>query len=376
MKIAIIADWLTDFGGAERVVLHLHKLFPNAPIYTSVLNKKNMEAFKNAEIITSFIQKLPKSKERHQFYIGLMPYAFENIDLNQFDVVISSCHSCAKGVITKPETMHICYCHSPMRYIWDNCHSYIKNYNLPSFIKKLSQKTLHNLRLWDKLSADRVDFFIANSKNTQKRIEKYYRKNSEVIYPMVDINRFKIAKKTGNYFIAIGRLIPYKRFDIIVQAFNDLALPLKIIGTGGYEKKLKKMAGKNIEFLGRLDDQKTADLLSRAKALVFPQLEDFGITPLEAMASGRPVIAYAEGGALETVINGKTGILFRKQTKEDLKKAINKFLEKEKQFKPDQIRKHAEKFSSSVFDKKIIEFISNKWKEFNTKKWTQETICH
>lgn len=365
MKIAIIADWLTDFGGAERVILRLHKLFPNAPIYTSIFNSKTMGGFKDAKIKTSFIQKLPKAIKKHQFYISLMPYAFENFDLSEFDIVISSAHSCAKGVITKPETMHICYCHSPMRYVWDNCHEYIKSYNIPWILKKLAQKPLHNLRLWDKIAADRVDFFIANSKNTKQRIKKYYRRASEVIYPMVDTDRFKISKTKGDYFIAIGRLIPYKKFDLTVATFNKLGLPLKIIGTGGCEEKLKKLAKKNIEFLGRISDEKTAELLSEARALVFPQLEDFGITPLEAMACGIPVIAYKEGGAVETILDGKTGIFFKDQTVESLEKAILEFIKKENKFSRKAIREHAEKFSPSVFDKKIIKFVEDKWAEFN-----------
>lgn len=364
MKIAIVADWLTDFGGAERVILRLHKLFPDAPIYTSVFNEKNMAGFGSADIATSFLQKLPGAKEHHQFYILLMPYAFEHFDLSKYDIVISSSHACAKGIITKPETMHICYCHSPMRYLWDNCHEYIKNYNLPWIIKKLAQRPLHKLRLWDKLAADRADHFIANSKNTQKRIKKYYKRDSEVIYPMVDLERFRISKNPGGYFIAVGRLIPYKKFDLIVKVFNELGLPLKIVGTGTEESNLRKKAKKNIEFLGRRNDKETAELLSKAKALIFPQLEDFGITPLEAMACGRPVIAYKKGGALETVTDGKTGIFFNEQSVESLKDAVLKFLKTEKKFDPKEIRRHAEKFSPSVFDKKIIKFIRERWAEF------------
>ncbi|MBU1992432.1 MAG: glycosyltransferase [Patescibacteria group bacterium] len=365
MKIAIVADWLTDFGGAERVILRLHNLFPDAGIFTSVLNEKNMENFSDAVIHTSFIQKLPKAKKKHQLYITLMPYAFEHFDLSEYDIVISSSHACAKGVITKPATMHVCYCHSPMRYVWDNCHEYIKQYSLPGIIKKLAEWPLHKLRLWDKLTADRVDYFIANSKNTQRRIKKYYKRDSEVIYPMVNTDRFEVSKKKDNYFIAIGRLIPYKRFDLIVKAFNELEIPIKIIGAGSELPKLKKMAKKNIEFLGRTTDERTAELLKRARALIFPQLEDFGIVPLEAMACGKPVIAFKGGGALETVVDGKTGIFFKEQTVESLKEAIGKFIKTEKEFDPTAIRKHAEKFSPSVFDQKIVNFIRSRWKEFN-----------
>jgi glycosyltransferase involved in cell wall biosynthesis len=363
MKVAIIADWLTDFGGAERVILKLHKLFPDAPIFTSVFNKDNMKEFEGADIRTSFLQKIPLAKKKHQMFLSLMPLAFEHFDLSEFDVVISSAHSCAKGVITKPETMHICYCHSPMRYVWDNCHSYIKNYNVPILVKKLAQKPLHKLRLWDKLAADRVDFFIANSATTQQRIKKYYKRESSVIYPMVDLDRFEPARKE-NYFVAIGRLIPYKKFDLTVQTFNKLGLPLKIIGTGIEEEKLKKMAKGNIEFLGRIEDQKASEIIAKAKALIFPQLEDFGITPLEAMACGVPVIAYKKGGATETVTT-KSGVFFKEQTVKSLEKAIKTFLKKK--FSKKEIKAQAQKFSPSVFDKKIIKFIENKWEIFNHK---------
>lgn len=360
-KIALVFDWMTNIGGAEKVNLVLHEMFPDAPIFSSIFNQEELKGFENAEINTSFIQNLPFAKSSHQLYLGLMPYAYELFDLSKYDIVISSSHSCAKGIITKPETMHICYCHTPMRYAWDNWHSYIKEYKMNSFIKKLGKRKLHKLRIWDKLSADRVDFFIANSSTTKKRIEKYYRKPSTIIHPMIEGEKYKISNNKKEYFLAVGRLTPYKKFDIIVKAFNKLELPLKIIGRGVMESDLEKYAKSNIEFLGYVDDNQLRKIYSECEALIFPQLEDFGITPLEAMASGRPVIAFNKGGALDTIIDGKTGIFFKNQNVSSLIKAIESFKKSKKKFNPKEIRQQALKFDKSQFQKKLMTFLEEKW---------------
>lgn len=351
LKIAIVCDWLTNFAGAERVILKLHKMFPNAPIYTSIYNHEKMKDFHDAAITTSFIQNFPKAKEKHQWYLPFYPIAFEQFDLGSFDIVISSCHSASKGIITKPKTMHMCYCHSPMRYAWDNSHEYLRTYKFPWPISRMIPKMIHKIRLWDRLAADRVDYFVTNSKFVQKRIKKYYKRDSEVIYPLVNVNDFYITSGKKDYYLAVGRFTPYKKFDLIIDAFNELPYKLKVIGTGKQEKELKARAGSNIEFLGRVSEKKLQELYSGAKALIFPQVEDFGITPLESMASGRPVIAFKEGGALETVKPGLSGLFFDEQTVPHLKGAIEKF-EKLK-WDSKQIREYVKKFDEIEFEKQI-----------------------
>lgn len=358
-RVAIVCDWLTNRGGAERVIGKLHEMFPHAPIYTSLYDPERLPGFENTVIFTSFLQKIPYAKKKHYFLLPFMPYVFEQFDFSKFDIVISSCHSASKGIITKPKTMHICYCHSPMRYVWDNSHEYVERYGIPAILKSRAKKLLHGIRLWDKLAADRVDFFIANSEHVRKRIQKYYRMDADVIYPPVETKRFTVADEPGKYFLAVGRLTPYKRFDLLISVFNKLRLPLRIIGTGREEKKLKSMAGPTIEFLSNVDDETLAGIYREAKALVFPQVEDFGITPVETMSCGRPVIAYSEGGALESVIPGETGIFFDEQKEEALEKALTNLQKHD--WNPMKIRKAAERFDSSVFMKKMADFLMEKW---------------
>ncbi|MBI4235706.1 glycosyltransferase [Candidatus Peregrinibacteria bacterium] len=360
-KIALVFDWMTNPGGAEKVNKVLHQIFPQSPIYTSIYNPKKVTGFEDAAITTSFIQNLPLAKTKHQYYLGLMPYAYEAFDLSSFDIVISSSHSCAKGIITKPETMHVCYCHTPMRYAWDNWHSYIKQYKMNPILKYFGKKRMHKLRIWDKVASERPDFYIANSSITQKRIAKFYRKESKIIYPMIKCSKFKIAEKTKGYFLAVGRLTHYKRFDLIIETFNKIGLPLKIVGTGVDSENLKKIARGNIEFIGYASDQTLHKLYSEAEALIFPQIEDFGIIPLESMASGRPVIAYKKGGAMDTIEEGETGIFFNKQTPLHLEEAIKHYLENKKTFKPEKIREHCRKFDESNFKKNLFEFLNEKW---------------
>ncbi len=356
-KVALVFDWMTTFGGAERVNLVLHKMFPKAPIFTSIYDESKQNGFEKAKIHTSFIQNLPFAKSKHQLYLTMMPYAYELFDLSEFDIVISSSHACAKGVITKPETLHACYCHSPMRYAWDNWHSYIDQYNMNPILKYLGRKRIHKIRMWDRLSAERVDKFIANSSTTQQRIEKYYRRNSEIIHPMIDFDSYEPSPKSKGYFLAVGRLTPYKKFDLIVETFNKLKLPIKIVGTGIQEKELREKANDNIEFTGFVSEEQLKKLYAEAEALIFPQLEDFGITPLEAMASGRPVIAYKKGGALDTVVANKTGVFFNKQTPTQLKAAIEKFLANKSKFKKANIRQHAKTFDVNFFERKMMDFL-------------------
>ncbi len=362
-KIAIVADWLTDPGGAEKVVYAFHRMFPDAPIFTSIFDADRMKAFEGADVRTSFLQNWPMSKRKHQLYLRWMPTAFEQFDLSEYDIVLSSAHSCAKGVITRPQTMHVCYCHSPMRYVWDDCHRYINDYPWPKIVKMAAPYLLHNIRMWDRLAADRVDYFISNSDFIGERIKKYYKAESETVYPIVETEDFYLSAETESFYLAVGRLIPYKRFDLIVEAFNHLGKPLKIVGRGPEAKKLKRIAGKNIEFLDFVSDEKLRELLSTCKGFVFPQLEDFGIAPVEAMASGRPVIAYNQGGALETVKDGVSGMFFKEQTVESLVRAVLAF--EKKNFDSKKVAESVADFGRVRFEKEMKGFLEKKWKEFN-----------
>lgn len=357
-KIALVCDWLTTAGGAEKVILGLHRLFPTAPIYTSLYDRQRVRGFENAKIITSKLQRIPILRRRHQLLLNLMPSAFEQFDLGQYDLVISSSHSCAKGVLLKPQTLHVCYCHSPMRYAWDNHQKYIREYSTNSLVKKSAQFLIHKIRLWDRISADRVDHFIANSDYIGQRIEKFYRRKSVVIHPFINPDDFTQLKQE-NFFLAVGRLTSYKKFDLIIDTFNQNGLNLKIAGTGNMEGYLRGKAHKNIEFLGFVDDEHLRNLYATTKALIFPQKEDFGIIPLEAMASGCPVIAFAKGGALETVIDGKTGLLFAEQNIESLNQAIERFTDCI--FERDAIVSHARTFGQERFNRQFLDYLHKIW---------------
>ncbi len=330
MKIALVHDYLVQYGGAERVLECFTELFPEAPIYTLVYDKEAMHGkFADKDIRTSFLQKFKLARKKHRLFPPLMPIAIEQFDFRKFDIVLSDSASYAKGIITQPQTLHICYMHTPMRYAWDDCQKYTQDFNFPRFIKKIVPPVMNYVRIWDRVSSERVDKFIANSNFVAKRIAKYYGKKVIVINPPVAVNNFYISSQRGNYFLMVGRLIAYKRHDIAIEAFNKLGLPLKIIGRGPEMKRLKKMARKNIEFLGRVDDQELARYYAECRAFIFPQEEDFGIVAIEAMAAGRPVIAYRGGDIPEHIEEGKTGIFFEKQTAVDIIKALRKFQERD-----------------------------------------------
>ncbi|MDP4145739.1 MAG: glycosyltransferase family 4 protein [Bacillota bacterium] len=363
MRMALVHDWLTNMGGAERVVINFKELFPEAPIYTTLYNADKLdEALKNIDVRTSFLQSEKNLKRGHQKLLPFMPMAFESFDLNEYDVILSSSSSCAKGVVTNPDTMHVCYCHTPMRYAWEYYYEYANEWGLNKIKGKLLKYVMNYIRVWDRVSADRVDYFIANSENVAKRIWKHYRKESVVIHPPVRCNLFNVSNIDEDYFLILSRLVPYKRIDLAVKAFNELGLPLVIIGDGPERQRLESMANNNIKFLGRQPDEVIKDYYSKCRAFIFPGEEDFGITPLEAQASGRPVIAYGKGGALETVIDGETGVFFKEQTIEELIVAIKKFEDIE--FDKQTIRKHAEEFDEEIFKAKISNFINEKYKEF------------
>ncbi len=357
MKVALIHDHLVQDGGAEKVLKVLQDIFPDAPTFTLLYDKKNANRiFKGKDIRTSFLQKLPFSISKYQWYLPLMPTATEAYDLTEYDLVISSSSAFAKGVLTLPTTKHICYCHSPTRYLWTDTHSYIKELRYPFLIKKLLPLVLTKLRIWDRLAADRVDYFLANSKTVQERIQKYYKKDSTVLYPPVDLEAFTPKSEPGGeYFLAGGRLVAYKRFDLIVKAFNRLGMKLKIFGTGPEFQALKKLARDHIELLGYVTDEERAQLYRNARAFINPQVEDFGITPIEAMASGTPVIAYSQGGAKETVIDGKTGLFFHEQTWEEISDTIIRF--KDQDYDPKVLCEHAQIFSTKQFKEQLLKYI-------------------
>jgi len=362
-RIAIVADWLTSRGGAERVVLALADLFPQADIFTSVYKPEIFPELSQRKVKTSFLQTMPLGK-RHQLWPTLRPLAFELLDLDNYDIVISSASAEAKGVLTKPETLHLCYCHTPTRYYWSHYHYYLRH---PEFgalnpvVSWVMPRLIHRLRLWDRVAADRVDVFVANSQTTKRRIAKYYEHPAEVIYPPVDTARFQISPEIGDYYLIVGRQTAYKRTDLAISAFNHLQLPLKIIGTGPALKKWMLTAHKNIEFLGRVSDNEVADYLSHCRALIMPQEEDAGIVPLEAMASGRPVIAYQGGGALETIIDGVTGVFFDQQTAADLAQAVKKA--ETIKWQPTRIREQAMRFDLINFQRQMESFINRSYQE-------------
>jgi glycosyltransferase involved in cell wall biosynthesis len=365
MKIALVHDYLVQYGGAERVLECFTELFPYAPIYTLVYNKDFMHGkFEEKNIKTSFIQKFPFAKSHHRIFPHIMPVAIEQFDFSAYDIVLSDSSSYAKGIITGPETLHICYMHTPMRYAWDDCQKYTQDFYFPSFIKKIVPLAMNFVRIWDRASVDRVDKIIANSKFVAKRIKKYYKKESVIIYPPVNIDNFYISEKQESYFLMVGRLIAYKRFDIAIEAFNKLGLKLKIISRGPELKRLRKMAKSNIEFLGRVPDEKLAEYYAKCKAFVFPQEEDFGIVAVEAMASGRPIIAYRGGDIPEHMEDGKMGVFFEKQNPEDIIEAVKKF--ENMTFDPQYIREKAKKFDKKLFKAKIKDYIEKEYNSFKS----------
>jgi glycosyltransferase involved in cell wall biosynthesis len=360
MKVALVHDYLNQMGGAERVVLALHELFPDAPLYTSMFDPQRVDpAFQKIDIRTSFMQKLPFVKKHHQPFLPLYPFAMESLDLRGYDLVLSSSSAFGKGVIVRPETMHICYCHTPMRWCW-NYREYVEREQLGKMARRILPFIITWLRIWDQTSAMRVDHFIANSPVVAERIQKYYRREAAVIPAPVEASRFLFdpATRPGDYFLSLGRLAPYKRVDLAIQACNRLQLPLVVIGSGRDEKQLRAMAGPTIRFLGHLSDSEVLQYMAHCRAFLFPGEEDFGITPLEIQASGRPVIAYGAGGALATVIDGITGTFFYEQTVESLVEALSSF--EERRYDPVKIHEHALDFDKPRFQRRILQFIEAK----------------
>ena len=351
MKTALVHDYLAQAGGAERVVSVLHGMFPNAPLYTSVYDREQTFAeFQRMDVRTSVLQRWPFSSRRyHKFALPFYPQAFEQMDFSGYDLVLSSSSSFAKGIITPPEACHICYCHTPSRFIWRQ-EDYLKQANSSPLTTLALGPLLSRLRSWDVESAQRVDFFVANSYNVARRIRKYYRREvAAVIHPPVETEKFSPAApaEVGDHFLVVSRLLNYKRIDLAVEACNTLGVPLRIVGDGPDLPALKRAAGPTIQFLGRLSDKEVVRELSVCRALIFPGEEDFGITPVECMASGRPVVAYGAGGALETVVEGETGLFFPEQTADSLASVLSAL--PSHTFSPEALRKYAAGFDTSVF---------------------------
>lgn len=361
MKVALVYDRVNKYGGAERVLLALHKIFPNASLYTSVYNQQTAGWARVFDVRTSFLQRFPISMARHETYPFLMPVAFESFSFDGYDVVVSVTSEAAKGIITKPSTVHICYLLTPTRYLWSGYEHYFSN----SLFRFLSKPVVSYLRVWDRVAAQRPDYYIAISQEVKKRIRTYYDRDSKVVYPPVEIpnsnppaggqipNEHQKTKEKPDerYFLVVSRLVSYKRIDIAIEACNRLSLPLKIVGTGFEEKKLKKLAGPTVELLGFLTDDEIVGYYKGCRALVFPAKEDFGLTVIEAQLFGKPIIAYKAGGALETVIEGKTGVFFSPQTVDALAGVLAEF---EDVFEQDVIRKNAQKFTFDAFKKSFL----------------------
>lgn len=363
MKTAIVYDRINKWGGAERVLLALREIFPEAPLYTAVYSPKKAKWAKVfPEVIPSFLQKIPFTKTNHEFLGTFTPIAFETFDFSDYDLVVSVTSEAAKGIITKPQTLHVCYCLTPTRYLWSGHEFYFKNppsmMRFIPFFRQISRPIVSYLRSWDKIAAKRPDVVIAISNAVKARIKKYYERESEVIFPPVDIEKFKKKKdeKREDFFLVVSRLIPYKRVDLAVKAFNKLGLPLVVVGRGSEEKRLKRLAKDNIEFVGELTDSELANYYRKTAGLVFPQEEDFGIVAVEAQAAGTPVIAFKKGGAEDTVVEGETGIFFDKQTVGSLVKAVKK--SKKKKFNEKKIVENASKFSKERFKNKFSSVIN------------------
>ncbi len=356
MKTALVYDRVNKWGGAERVLTALHEIFPEAPLFTAVYSSKKAKWAKIFPlVIPSFLQKIPLMQDKHEFLGTLTPLAFESFDFSEYDLVISVTSEAAKGIITKPGTRHICYCLTPTRYLWSGYDIYFPK---RSFLRGISASATDYLRKWDKIAAQRPDVMVAISNVVKARISKYYGRDSQILFPPVEIEKFTPNSPPirENFFLIVNRLVPYKRVDLAVTAFNKLGLPLIVVGKGSQERKLKAMAKKNVKFKGELTERELADYYRKCAALIFPQEEDFGIAAVEAQATGAPVIAFKAGGALDTVIDGQTGIFFEKQTVSALCQAIKNF--EKISFDAKILKENAERFSKERFKKEFLAFVA------------------
>jgi glycosyltransferase involved in cell wall biosynthesis len=356
LKVALVHDYLNQYGGAERVLEELHTLFPHAPVYTSMYWPEKMSpTIRRLDVRTSFMQRLPMVTRNHQPFLLLYPLAFESFDLSEFDVVISNSSAFCKGVVTPPGTLHICYCLTPMRWVW-NYHAYVDRERLGWMARMVLPAAISQLRAWDVATAQNVDRFLAISRTVSSRVRKFYRRDSAVIYPPVNCDAFDLpAAPVEDYYLVVARLMPYKRIDLAIDAFTRLGIPLKVVGNGRHETELRSRGGRNVEFVGHVSDAELKQLYARCRGYVFPGEEDFGIAPLEANASGRPVVAYAAGGALDTVVDGQTGVLFERQEVDSLIRAIRRA--EDTAWDTAELRRHARKFDRQVFRDQLLAFV-------------------
>lgn len=377
INIGIVADWLVTYAGAEKVIKEFIQLYPDADLYSVVdfLSDESRNNFSGKHATTTFIQKLPRSRKIYQKDLPLMPLAIEQLDVSHHDIILSSSHAVSKGVLTGPDQMHISYVHSPIRYAWDLQHQYLRESGLDKGIKGLLAKwLLHKVRLWDLRTVNGVDHFVANSQFIARRINKVYGRHADVIYPPVDVERFNFRENKEDFYITASRLVPYKRVDLIVEAFS--AMPdkkLVVIGNGSEIEKIKMKAGKNVEIMGYQNNDIMQSYMERAKAFVFAAEEDFGITPVEAQACGTPVIAFGKGGSLETVrpygvASKPTGVFFDKQTADSIKDAVSQFETIQDRIYAEDCRNHAVNFSCERFRKEMDTYITARWNEFENRK--------
>ncbi|MBI3952473.1 MAG: glycosyltransferase [Candidatus Doudnabacteria bacterium] len=362
MKIALVHEFLTQLGGAERVLQNFLEIWPHATIHVLIYDKdKTKGIFEAYDKRISFLERLPLAKNHHRWFLALMPSAVRTFDFSDYDLILSDASSFAKGVKAKGK-LHICYCHTPTRFLWTEQEDYLASQPYPFWAKWLARPVLKVLKKWDYFAAQGPDFFVCNSENVKNRIKKYYKRDAEVIWPPVDTELFHPEGKKENYFFVASRLEPYKKIELVVSAFNELGLPLKVAGSGTNSEKLRAMARSNIEFLGRVSDEELRKRYSEAQAFIFPAEEDAGIMMLEAQACGTPVITYRAGGAVEIVKEGVTGKFFETQSSESIKQAIQSF--DTAKFDPNIIRQHAQNFDKKIFQKKIKEFVEGKYQDF------------
>ena len=364
-RIALVHDWLNGMRGGEKCLEELCELFPTATLFTLLHREgSTSHAIERMHIATSFVQRLPYSDSLYRYYLPLFPAAIEQFDLRSFDLVISSSHCVAKGVVPRPDALHVCYCHTPMRYVWDQYELYFGKGQAGLLIRLTGPVFANYLRTWDVAGSSRVDEFIANSKHVQLRIKRYYRRDSTVIYPPVDVSAFRISEKDEGYFMIVSALVSYKRIDLAIEAFNRTSERLVIVGSGPAERRLKALAGKNIEFAGWTTPAELRGYYENCRALIFPGEEDFGITAVEAQACGKPVIGYARGGVLETVVGTggrKTGLFFDEPSTESLIRVLKEF--RREDFLPSVLRRNAERFARPIFTRRITRFLQKKWSE-------------
>lgn len=362
-RIALVTDWLTNMGGAEPLLIEIHKLYPDAPIYTSVYDKEAMPAFNKADVRTTYLQNvLPRFiRYKHVLWPVLRAYAFRKLDLSEYDIIISTASAEAKAIKKRPGAIHICYCHTPTRYYWSHYEEFKNEFNfgaLTPVIRPFIPFFVKRMRKLDLEAVGGIDVFIANSTVTQERIKKYYKRNSTVIHPPIDVERFTPPPKTDRHgFVMWGRHVPYKRFDIAIEACNRLNAQLTIIGGGPDTERLKKLAGPTVTFTGRVSDEELVKIAQRSKAFLFPNEEDFGMSAAESLAAGTPVIAYAKGGALDIVEDGVTGILFKEQSVESLVTAMKRF--EDYSFLPATLHRKSKRFAKSLFATKIRKIIGD-----------------